>query len=123
MGKKKILLIDDEADLLRVTRMNLERTGDFDVTTAASGEAGLALARQGAFDLVITDFKMSGMDGGQVVQAMKALHPRPPVVLFSVYHDDTATVTPEILNSVDGLISKPLDHGQLLATVRKLLAA
>ena len=121
MAKKRILLIDDEADLLRVTQMNLERSGDFVVTTAATGEEGVALARQAAFDLVITDFKMPGMDGGEVVAALKALQPRPPVVLFSVYHDDTATVTPEILNSVDGLISKPLDHGQLLATVRKLL--
>lgn len=121
MAKKRILLIDDEADLLRVTRMNLERSGEFAVTAAASGEEGIALARRSAFDLVITDFKMPGMDGGQVVLALKALKPRLPVVLFSVYHDDTATVTPEILNAIDGLISKPLDHGQLLATVHKLL--
>jgi DNA-binding response OmpR family regulator len=121
MAKKRILLIEDEADLGRVTTMNLERTGEFQVTTAPSGEAGLALAHAQPFDLVITDFNLPGLDGGRVALALKAQQPRCPVVLFSVYHDDETSVTPEIRQAVDGLLSKPLDHGALMATIHRLL--
>ncbi|MBI3996086.1 MAG: response regulator [Candidatus Omnitrophica bacterium] len=121
MSKKRILIIDDEKDLCNITKLNLERTGEYDVTTAYSGREGLKKANAGAFDLVITDFKMPGMDGRQVLEALKAMRPHAPVVLFSVYHDDPETVTIDIQTKADGVIHKPIDHEQLCRVIHDVL--
>ena len=121
MSKKKILIIDDEKDLCNITKLNLERTGKYDVTTAYSGEDGLRKATAETFDLVITDFKMPGMDGQQVLEALKAMRPRAPVVLFSVYHDDPGTVTISVQTKADGLIHQPIDHEQLCRVIHDVL--
>lgn len=121
MSKKRILIIDDEKDLCNITKLNLERTGQYDVTTAYSGREGLDKAKVGLFDLVITDFKMPGMDGQQVLEALKAMRPHAPVVLFSVYHDDPETVTIDIKTKADGLIHKPIDHDQLCRVINDVL--
>lgn len=120
--KVKILLIDDEKDLCRVTKLNLERGGRYQVTMAHSGREGLAKAAQGVFDLIITDYNMPGLDGGKVLLTLKARQPAIPVVLFSVYHDDPVTVTPAMARAADGLVSKPIDHEQLCNTIERALA-
>ncbi len=122
MTKKRLLLIDDERDLCLVMKLNLERTGAYDVTVAYSGPEGLERARVEAFDLVITDFNMPGMDGGTVLRSLKAMRPQAPVVLCSVYHDDVTAITAEVQREADGLINKPIDHAQLLRTIERALA-
>jgi len=122
VAKIRILLIDDEVNLCRMMKLNLERTGDYDVTTAFSGEEGVAKAATEPFDVVITDFRMPGMDGGEVVQAIKAAKPKLPVILSSVYHDDPDTISPSTDRRADGLISKPIDHVQLLQVIKDVLA-
>lgn len=121
-GKVKILLIDDEKDLCRVTKLNLERSGRYEVTMAHSGREGLDKADQAAFDLVITDYNMPGLDGGTVLLRMKSKRPKIPVVLFSVYHDDPVTVTPAMARAADGMVGKPIDHEQLCHTIEQALA-
>ena len=110
MARKTILLIDDERDLCMVMKLNLERTGYYAVETAYSGPEGLEKAKKNAFDLVITDFQMPGMDGAAVLQGLKAMRPRAPVVLCSVYHDDVTRITGALQQEADGLISKPIDQ-------------
>ena len=122
MTKKKILLIDDEVSLCKFIKLNLEHTGEYEVTVAHSGEEGIEKAHQSTFDLVITDFKMSGMDGPAVLRALKQMTPHIPVVLCSVYHDDAGTVDVDLLNKADGIIEKPLKHEQLYQTIREALA-
>lgn len=122
MAKVRLLLIDDEVNLCRMMKLNLERTGEFDVTTAFSGEEGVGKASNEAFDVVITDFRMPGMNGDKVVQAIKAVKPELPVLLSSVYHDDPNTITPSADRRADGLISKPIDHAQLLQVIKDVLA-
>ena len=122
MTKKRLLLIDDERDLCLVMKLNLERTGAYDVTVAYSGPEGLERARVDEFDLVITDFNMPGMDGGTVLRSLKAMRPQAPVVLCSVYHDDVTAITAEVQREADGLINKPIDHAQLLRTIERALA-
>lgn len=119
---KTILLIDDEPSICKFTKLNLERSDAYRVTVAGSGEEGLKLAEQRDFDLVITDFRMPGMDGKAVLDVLKATKPQCPVVLFSVYHDDSDTLTDDILAKADGLITKPIDHEQLTRAIEKALA-
>ena len=122
MIKKRLLLIDDEKDLCAIIKLSLEKTGEYDVTTAYSGEEGLARAREIDFDLVITDFNMSGIDGEVVLDTLKEMKLHLPVILFSVYHDDNFTITSSIKNKVAALISKPIDQKQLYKTIKDVLA-
>ncbi|MBI2103971.1 MAG: response regulator [Candidatus Omnitrophica bacterium] len=122
MTKKRILLIDDERDLCLVMKLNLERTGTYDVAVAYSGPEGLERAEAELFDLIITDFNMPGMDGGVVLRSLKAMRPQAPVVLCSVYHDDVTAITAAVQREADGLINKPIDHAQLLRTIEQALA-
>jgi len=122
MAKKRILLIDDEVGLCKVMKLNVERAGEYEVTMAFSGEEGLRLAKETAFDLVITDVIMPGMDGHDVLKTLKQRRPGAPVVLFSAYHDDPTTITADLLREADGMIIKPLDHQQLVDTIERALS-
>ena len=119
--KKKVLLIDDEESICRFTKFNLESTNKYDVTAVLSGEEGLKKARETAFDLVITDFRMSGMNGEQVIEELKKKNPDLPILLFSIYHDDQTTITPMIKSKADGLLTKPIDFEELHKTIEKVL--
>lgn len=70
MAGEKILLVDDEPEILEYFAKALKREG-FQVLTAGDGEAGLAMAKKELPDLVILDVLMPGMDGGQVAQDLR----------------------------------------------------
>jgi CheY-like chemotaxis protein len=121
MWKNRILLIDDEEDICRMIKLNLESTGEFEVTTARSGQTGLDMVKEEKFDLVITDFNMPGMKGDEVVHRLRAISPNMPLILFTIYHDDASTVTRSLRKKVDGVISKPFEHKDLYKLVKELL--
>lgn len=122
MTKTRILVIDDERDLCLVMKLNLERTGTYEVLTAYSGEEGLETARRVPVDLVITDLKLPGMDGEAVLDALKAIRPQAPVLLCSIYHDDATNITPALHRKADGIIVKPINREQLTRTIEAVLA-
>ncbi|NTW99318.1 MAG: response regulator, partial [Geobacteraceae bacterium] len=80
----KILVIDDDASLRRVVEYNLQEAG-YHVLSAASGEVGLSLFAEEAPALVITDMKMPGMDGMQVLKAVKARSPETLVIVATAF--------------------------------------
>jgi PAS domain S-box-containing protein len=88
-GSGRILYIDDDPSLLSMVRRLLERRG-FRVTTAESGEQGLALLRSdpGAFDLALIDYNMPGMKGTEVAIGAQAIRPGLPMALASGYITD-----------------------------------
>lgn len=69
--KKRVLVVDDEPDVLLLCRVNLEFEG-YEVATAPDGEAGLAACRDLLPDVVLLDVMMPKMDGWQVLEAIKA---------------------------------------------------
>ena len=121
MEKKKVLIIDDEKNLCLLMKLNLEGTGEYEVTTVHSGMDGLEKVKELEYDLVITDYKMPGLDGKQVLKALKEMRPNEPVVLLSVYHDDSSEISAEIRTLADGIISKPIDNKQLHAVIKRVL--
>ena len=71
MTKKKILVVDDEQNMTRMLKRNLEATGRYDVRTENSGAAGVTAAREFQPDLILLDIMMPGIDGGEVAAQIK----------------------------------------------------
>lgn len=67
----RVLVVDDEPDVLLLCRLNLEQRGH-EVLEAPNGDAALELARSGSPDLVVLDLMLPGIDGYQVLQALRA---------------------------------------------------
>lgn len=82
MKPAHILLIDDEAIALANLTHVLKREG-YEVTACKDGEAGMATLAQGGFDLVLTDLKMPGLDGMEVLRRMRAEYPDVPVIMIT----------------------------------------
>ncbi|MBP1728283.1 MAG: two component, sigma-54 specific, transcriptional regulator, Fis family, partial [Deltaproteobacteria bacterium] len=82
--KPKILIIDDDSSLRRVLEYNLLEAG-YAVTAAASGEEGLRLCNEVSPALVITDMKMPGMDGMEVLRSVKKCSAETLVIIMTAF--------------------------------------
>jgi CheY-like chemotaxis protein len=116
MAVQRILCIDDEAVGLAVRKMMLESEG-FEVTTAPDGKTGLQLFSDAEFDLVVLDYSMPGMNGGDVAMAMRKLRPGTPIILLSAY----VTLPEEHVQLADAYITKGESTEKLLRMIRKLI--
>lgn len=85
----KVLLVEDE-DMVRIVAERALARAGYDVTSCANGEEGLATITEGkaAFDIVVSDVVMPGMDGPAMVRAIRAIHPRLPVLFMSGYAEE-----------------------------------
>ncbi len=81
-----ILCIDDDPRILELQKSVLETNG-YTVLIAADGPAGIALASRNAIDVAVLDFKMPGMDGGQVAEVLLQQHPDLPIVICTGFFD------------------------------------
>ena len=84
MPRKNILVVDDEKSQREILEMILAEEG-YDVTTAASGEAALKFAKDRRFDLALTDLKMTGMDGIELLQHLLAYDSSIIVILLTAH--------------------------------------
>ena len=82
----RVLLIDDNKYGLVVRKAILEQAG-YHVAAASSPEAGLACFHNGDWDVVITDYRMPGMTGAQLIERIRASRPTVPVILISSVAD------------------------------------
>ena len=83
MAKEKILVVDDEADILELVRYNLSREG-YHVTGTLTGEDALRKVRSDPFDLIILDLMLPGMNGIEACRKIKA-HPDLKIVSLVVH--------------------------------------
>ena len=106
----RLLLVDDEPDILETVELLVQvRMPEVQVATASNGLAALEVLKQGPFDVVLTDYKMPGMDGAALVQQVRVLWPRTRVLMFTAFMD--AGTLAEIHAKVPDLkiVPKPLD--------------
>jgi len=115
--KGKVLVIDDDEDLLGLIRLALEREG-FTAATAASGEEGLALAGAGDFDLVLLDIMMPGMDGLATLRELRKNCPRTAVIMLTAHGSIETAVESMRLGAVD-YVKKPFQLDELGAAAER----
>ncbi len=120
IGRRVVLVVDDEADIRDVLAFELGREG-FEAATAASGLDALAAARGRHFDLAITDLKMPGMDGIATLEGLKAIDPSIRVLIATGYASEQ-TRARCMASGACGYIQKPFDLDEILAVVTKALA-
>lgn len=120
-GGGRILFVEDEDMVRAVGERALSRAG-YTVVTASDGEEGLvAIANSGAFDMVVSDVVMPGMDGPKMVRALRKQHPEMPVLFMSGYAEEQ--LREEIdLNDMH-FLPKPFSVQQIADTVSGILAA
>jgi DNA-binding response OmpR family regulator len=117
----RILVIDDEPDLVRFVRRALEAAGH-EVTSAYDGAVGLGMALNENPDLVVLDLVMPGVDGRHVLGALRAVRPDVRVLVLSAESDVGARVELLEAGAVD-FLGKPFAIRELLARVRARLIA
>jgi two-component system response regulator GlrR len=115
----KILIVDDDTDLLRLLSMRLTAAG-YQVTSAESAEKALVQLAVIRPDLVITDLRMTGMDGMRLFEAIHQQHPALPVIILTA-HGSIPQAVKAIEHGVFNYLTKPLDGKVLIAHVQKAL--
>lgn len=117
-----ILCIEDEAEMIDLMRLMLEREG-YRVIGAEGGEAGLERIREEMPDLVLLDLMMPGVDGWQVYQHLqtdRAFEDIPVIVVTAKAHDIDKTLGLHIARVADYIV-KPFGSQQLLESIRRVL--
>jgi DNA-binding NtrC family response regulator len=115
MNRRKVLLIDDDASLRRVMVMQLEEIG-CDVVAAASGNEALALMEEVTPALVITDLRIPGMTGMELLKLIRADHPELTVIMVTAYGTVRTAVEAMKAGAYDYL-TKPIDYDELVLAV------
>lgn len=115
----RILFIDDDLAGREVALFNLRKAGH-ELTAAADGREGLALFAPAKYDLVVTDLKMPGISGLEVLAQIRALAPEVPVLVITAFGNVETAVAAMKAGAYD-FIGKPFDRDQLLLAVEKAL--
>lgn len=117
--KERILVVEDDEFLRDTLQTELELAG-YQVTVAADGLAAIERSRQEAFDLIVTDVRLPGMDGLQALSRLRELQPQARSIVITGFADPQAPVT-AIKLKVDDYLQKPFTAEQFLASVKASL--
>lgn len=120
MEKYKILLVDDHPILLEGSKNLINSSELFEVTfTAKSAESAIELLKSEDFDILISDYEMGDLTGGEVVQIAKVAQPDIKTIILSMH--DSPSVVKELLQlGVDGYVLKSDSHESILAALDKV---
>jgi len=106
MTANKILLVDDEEIIIKLLSMSLRSDG-YEIVTALSGEQGLEVFESESPDIVVTDIKMPGMDGLELLKKIKEIDPEKEVIIVTGHGDIDSTIAALQLGASD-FINKPV---------------
>lgn len=118
---KRLLVVDDEPNLLVAVGACLRGEG-FDVVTARSGAEALVCVAESVPDLVVSDVRMPGMDGYQLARQLRS-SPRTALtpVVFLTAKDETSDRIEGFRAGVDAYLTKPFEPDELVAVIRSIL--
>jgi two-component system, OmpR family, alkaline phosphatase synthesis response regulator PhoP len=121
MAKEKILIVEDDEDILELLRFNLVKEG-YQVATATGGEEAIRKATMNPPDLVLLDLMLPGVDGLAVCKRLRA-HPRTtqvPIIMVTAKGEDSDVVT-GLEVGADDYLAKPFSPKVLVARIRNVL--
>src|SRR6266568_3959816 len=116
-----ILVIDDEQGILETLRILLKNEG-FDVTIAQGGKAGLEQLKNSAPDIVLTDLKMPGVTGIEILSAVRGQDPETPVILMTA-QASLQTAIQAVNEGAFYYIQKPFSNDDMVAICRRAAAS
>ena len=115
----KILIVDDQAAVREELAYALRYEG-YEPTEARDGDAALAAVEETAFQVVLLDIKMPGLDGMQVLSQLRKDHPELPVIMISG-HGDIETAVVAVKQGATDFLPKPFDTDRVLVSVKAAL--
>ena len=120
-SSKKILIVEDERDILHLVKLYLEKEG-YRVSTATTGTEGLKAAKSDHPDLLVLDLMLPGMDGLEVCKRLRADQPTAalPIIMLTAKAEESDTVIGLELGA-DDYVTKPFSPKALVARVKALL--
>ncbi len=121
MAKERILVVDDEEDILELVRVSLEREG-YPTLCAESGEKAMSIARSELPDIIVLDLMMPGIDGLEVTRRIKAdpVTKNIFIVMLSAKGEEADIITGLELGA-DDYVTKPFSPKILIARIRSVL--
>jgi len=119
MSAGKILVVDDDRNLMEVVRMRLE-SENYEVTTAQNEDAALEAVKERAFDLTIIDLQLEDRNGISLMEDVHRFNPDMPVIIFTAYGSIESAVD-AMKKGAYSYLAKPFEHEKLLFQVEKAL--
>ena len=113
--KRKILVIEDDLSIAGSLKKELEAEA-YEVALATQGEEGLELAKHQFFDVVVTDLKMPGLSGSDLVRQLRCAQPNLPVIVMTAFGTRETVVEANQIG-VHGFLPKPFEMSELLELV------
>lgn len=121
MARKRVLVVDDEARLAFLLKQSLLSLGpDYDIQTANTGHDALSIMEREPCDLVITDYRMEGMGGLDLMKAIRSKRPATLVILMTAYGSDEVQAEAERLQAYR-YITKPFPIEEFQRIVQEAL--
>jgi len=122
MGKKKILIVDDEVDFLRMVKLNLEETGKFEVMTLSNANEIISCLHSFKPEVIILDMVMPGIGGVEVCDMLNndPLGQTIPVFILSALDKDKDKLL-AFKKGIMGYLTKPVENDVLVAKIEDAL--
>jgi len=120
-GRHRVLIVDDEEGIRDLLSRTLE-LAEYDVLAVSDGISALHRLRETgeAYNLVIADLRMPGMDGLTLIREVKQIHPQLPIIIITGFSSESSAI--EAVNlGVSGYLTKPVGIPQVLAAAAKAL--
>ncbi len=117
---EKILIVDDEPDMLKLLGMIIREKTTYEATTTNNPLEALELAKKGGYDLVIADLKMPGLDGMELLDAIKRVDDNIPVIIITAYGTVESAMECMQKGGFD-FITKPFRKEHILFTIDRAL--
>ena len=119
MNKHSIMVIDDEKIVGDMAKLSLEQEG-YDVETFLNGESALERLKEKPFHVVVTDLKMKGIDGLEVLRTVKHLYPETVVIMITAFANLDVAIE-ALRDDVHDFFPKPVKIKELKASIKKAL--
>ena len=119
MASSRIMVIDDEKIVGDMAKLSLEQDG-YHVETFLNAEPALKRLQEEKFDVVVTDYKMKGIDGMEVLKTVKDLYPGTQVIMITAFANLDAAIE-ALRRDVHDFFPKPVKIKELKASIKRAL--